>query len=409
MSFSERLAKLQKNHSITQEAAPVTQDAVPFEERLRRFRAESGWTNRISDEGVAGLLGGTILADGLILVDRSIPLDLPHGTEPLCSIKSSPVRIFADGEEIESSRLLFLDIETTGLAGGTGTLAFLLGLGRIEDEHFHLRQFFLTGFKGESRFLSEAASWLAEAGHLVTFNGKCFDIPVLSARYRLSRLKDPFSHLGHIDLLYPTRRAFAKLWPDCRLQTAEQQLLNFMRVDDLPGCLIPRVWCDFVRLGLVYRVPAILQHNRWDLFTLAALLGVLSNLYSEPSRVEMDVLCMARALIRSGDRENAYEHLKNGRKWLGRDGLLELANFHRKRGECREALHIWEELSGKGSLEAMENLAKYHEHVSADYEGALRITRLLLDSDETNPNYRKREERLVRKLSAISDHLSAKE
>lgn len=409
MNFSERLAKLQKNRAVVQDSAPVAWDGLPLEERLRRFRSESGRPNRISDEETAGLLGGTILAEGLVLVDRIVPLNQPHGNEPLCKVKDSPLRVFANGKEICTSELMFLDIETTGLAGGTGTFAFLLGLGRIEDDDLHLRQFFLTGFKSESIFLAEAACWLSEAGHLVTFNGKCFDVPILSARYRLSRLKDPFDGLGHIDLLHPTRRAFAKIWPDCRLQTAEQYLLNFTRVDDLPGYLVPRVWCDFVRLGSMFRVPDILQHNRWDLSTLAALLSVLSTLYSEPSRMEMDVLSIARAFIRSGDREKAYEHLKNGREWLGREGLLELASLHRKKGECREALEIWEDLSGKGSLEAMENLAKHYEHVCLDYEEALSITRLLLDSDETNQNYRRREERLITKLSVIGGLFGEKE
>src|SRR5262249_57224124 len=143
------------------------------------------------------------------------------------------------GQALSAEQLVFLDTETTGLAGGTGTLAFLVGLGRIDGEVLRLRQFFLTGFRGEAALLQAAAAWSAGRQYLVTFNGKSFDAPLLTTRYRLARLPDPFADLHHVDLFHPTRRAVSRQWPDWRPQTPEKRLLGVQPGPDLPAHLLP--------------------------------------------------------------------------------------------------------------------------------------------------------------------------
>ncbi len=402
MDLKERLAKLR---GIREAPAPGT-DSVgdgdsSLRERLERFatRSDLPQTRRkLPDEEVARLLGGDLIAEGLILVERVLPLFQSHGDEPLSRIHQSPLSVLANGRGIDSGKLLFLDTETTGLAGGTGTLAFLLGLGRIEHDTLRLQQFFLTGFKGEPALLNQAVSWFKEAEHLVTFNGKCFDLPLLAARYRLSRLREPFAHLGHIDLLHPTRCAFSKNWPDCRLQTAEQRLLNFVRTDDLPGHLVPQVWFDLVRLGSAHKVPAILEHNRWDLISLAALMAALSHVYSQAEHADADLLAIARSYVRNGNADQAYHHLLTKQQLLDERGLLELASFHRRKGEWRAAEDIWEKLAARGSLEAIEHLAKYCEHVCRDYRKALTLTHSLIRQDAGQERHAQRELRLKTKL-----------
>src|SRR5262249_45769866 len=279
MELRQRLTLLRRQSGAPQttEAPPTFHPADSVEERLQRLRgASAGGLSRSSRAGlVAGLLRGECIAEGLIVIDRPLPLSHQHGKDPLTPITTLHHPRPPVGQALPAEQLVFLDTETTGLSGGTGTLAFLVGLGRIDGEVLHLRQFFLTGFRGEGALLQAAAAWSAGRQYLVTFNGKSFDAPLLPTRYRLARLPDPFADLHHIDLFHPTRRAFSSQWPDCRLQTAEKQLLGFQRGHDLPAHLVPETWFAFVRRGTTHRLPALLAHNRWDLVSLVALLPAL--------------------------------------------------------------------------------------------------------------------------------------
>ncbi len=186
--------------------------------------------------------------------------------------------------EVLPDGLLFLDTETTGLAGGTGTLPFMVCLARIQGEQLQLGQWILTGFSGEAALLETVGSWIKPAAHLVSYNGKSFDVPLLVTRYRLARQADPFANKdkAHIDLLHLTRRACGHGWDDCRLQTAERRLLGFMRENDFPSHLIPQAWSDFVRGGGVESLNAIAEHNRHDVLSLAVLLATIARIYAEP-------------------------------------------------------------------------------------------------------------------------------
>lgn len=405
--LKDRLSLLRKQSGADQsQPAPVAEQApaaAPLADRLQRLRGPEVLhpprRARVSDAEVAALLGGELITDGLILVEQTFPLSFQHGAQLLSHLHSAPLAALCEGEAVPCPEdLVFMDTETSGLAGGTGTLAFLLGLGRIEAGMLRVRQFFLTGFGGEPALLHAAREWLPGGGCLVTFNGKCFDAPLLAARYRLAALEDPFSPLRHIDLLYPTRRAFGRAWTDCRLQTAEQRLLAFARSGDIPGWEVPESWFEFVRAGVTHRLPAILEHNRWDLVSLAALLPLLAHLHDAPDQAEADVLAIARNRLRQGDEGTAYRQLNARQHRLDEPGLLELARLHRRRNEWTEAVVLWERLAEGGSLEALEHLAKYHEHVRHDCTEALVRTRRLIELDGRNPEHRHREQRLLAKL-----------
>lgn len=347
---------------------------------------------------MAAALGGEVAGDGLIVVERRFSLDLAHGVRRLRDMLGAPLDCL-EGDLPCAEELLFLDTETTGLAGGTGTLPFLVGLARIEGDYLCLRQLFLTGFKGERALLAEAAPWCRQARHLVTFNGKTFDVPLLAARYRLARLPDPLVRLGHLDLLHPLRTAFGAAWPDCRLQTAERRLLDFHRQDDLPGHLVPQAWFDFVRARRMAQLPAILAHNRWDLISLVTLAARLARLFDRPDHPEADVLGIARRLRRRGDEGRARQQLSANQAVLGRDGLLELAGLYRRRRQWPHAVAIWERLAGTGCTESLERLAKYHEHVARDWITALRYAQALAARRPGDEAAARRVERLMRRLA----------
>lgn len=399
MSLRDRLLKLQAQRGLQ----PVAPPQPGVAERLARLTRTHA---RPTEQEVANALGGERLAAGLIVVERSLPLASRHGATPLGDILDAPLDLL-HGCPARPHELLFLDTETTGLAGGTGTLPFLLGLARIEHDTLRLRQFFLTGFAGERALLHEALPWYREAAHLVSFNGKRFDLPLLTARYRLARLADPFGSHGHLDLLYPTRTAFASRWPDCRLQTAEQRLLDFHRTDDLPGHLVPQVWFDFVRAGHVTQVPGILAHNRWDLVSLVALAARLAALFACPRHPDADVLAIARLLRRRGEDDTAHAHLLGRQTELTINGQLELAALYRRRGDWLRAVAIWERLAAAGCGEALERLAKYHEHISRDFAQALYHARALAARRPDDPNVARRLARLARRLNADQPRVSS--
>ena len=400
MELKQRLAVLRRQRGGTA-AAPTT---VSVAQRLQRLSgsAASGAADPDRTADVARLLAGTPVDDGLIVVERQVPLAHQHGRRCFASWLAPAHTVPSIDRPLPAEGLVFMDTETTGLAGGTGTLAFLLGLGRIVDHTLCLRQFFLTGFRGEAALLRAVRDWVADGEYLVTFNGKSFDAPLLATRYRLAGIPDPFAPLHHVDLFHPTRRAFGSRWPDCRLQTAERRLLGFQRHDDLPAYLVPEVWFAFVRHGTTHQLPGILDHNRWDLLSLIALLPALAEVFTTPGEAGADVVAVARYWLQRGDEPAALLHLQTHQAHLTAAGLLELARLYRRRQTWGAAVPIWRHLADQDCLEALERLAKYYEHVQRDYHTALRFTHRLQHLDRQNRGHTQRAQRLVTKLGAAT-------
>src|SRR5688572_29191404 len=247
--------------------------------------------------------------------------------------------------------------------------------------------------------LAHALAWIRSAKHLVSFNGKCFDVPLLASRYRLARMANPFDEMTHVDLLHPTRTAFAKSWPDCRLQTAEQYLFKFYRDDDLPGYLIPQVWGAYLRYGETRGARGIVEHNRLDLLSLIALAAVLARVYAEPGFPHADPLAIARVHRRRGSEPAALLHLQDQMQALSEQALLELAWLYARSGRLEEAVAIWEALATRGVLQAIERLAKYFEHIERDYPTALSYAETLLSQETHSAAHRKRLNRVQARLA----------
>lgn len=182
-------------------------------------------------------------------------------------------------EPVAYSRLLHFDTETTGLAGGTGTRAWMIGAADwLADGRFRLRQLTTITMGAETSMLQTFARWLNPDTVLVSYNGKCYDSPLLKTRYRLARLPDPLTGLGHLDLLHPVRRHWKGVWENCRLATAERELLGVVREDDLPGSEAPAAWLSYLRGGSALNLRRVLAHNTQDLKSLAGVLLHLANL-----------------------------------------------------------------------------------------------------------------------------------
>jgi len=330
-----------------------------------------------------------VIARHLILVESRLPLETRHGRVRLAD-SLQPVWPLAAGH----GSIAGVDTETTGLSGGTGTTAFMIGIAQAEPEHVRVRQWLLTGFAGEAAMLVELAEVLAGVDLMLSYNGKSFDLPLLRDRRRLQRvpaLPEP----PHLDLLHPTRRLFRNAWPDCRLGTAEQRLLGLNREDDLPGSEAPRAWRDYLAGGHADDLERVLRHNALDVLSLLVLGPALTRVLRDPAAFAADPVAAAEIWKRSGDREQALSVLAGSRDRLDTRGELELAWALRRAGRWTEAAAIWERLAGDGCVEAMERLAKYHEHVRRDWSRALVYASRL----EEGPESRRRRRRLVRRLS----------
>ena len=180
----------------------------------------------------------------------------------------------------DAGPLLFLDLETTGLAGGAGTYPFLVGCGWFDGAAFRVRQFFLSGFTAEPALLAAVEALAARFSGLVTYNGRSFDVPLLENRFALHRMEGRVTALPHVDLLHPARRLWRSESAEspsgqeasvsgCRLTELEHTLLGHERLGDVPGFEIPSRYFHFVRTGDARPLEAVLEHNRLDLLSLA--------------------------------------------------------------------------------------------------------------------------------------------
>lgn len=260
------------------QTAPVaTSLDAEWGERLARLRllARERQGQQAQD---AQPLPGIELAPGLRLHEVRVGalrlklagLDLPEALHPPWDPDSAVA--------IEQLRLF--DTETSGLCGGVGLKVFLLGVLRWQGDSWLLRQYLMTSPAGEAALVKAWADECSGAAHLVSYNGKRFDVPAMRTLETLHGIASRAHEAAHWDLLYPVRRAFRGVWSDCRLVTAERMLVGRERHDDLPGSEAPRAWREYLAHGHTRDLLRVMQHNRYD---LEALLRVFKAMLQVPA------------------------------------------------------------------------------------------------------------------------------
>lgn len=370
------------------------------------------------------------------VVDSYFEADYQHGYAQLLPARASPTLAAWAGnlrlEEQEPESYAFVDCETTGLSGGTGTFAFLIGVGRFENSIFHLAQFFMRDPFEEPAQLNALEHFLAPCQTIVTFNGKAFDAPLLNTRFLVHGLRSPLLEMGHVDLLHLSRRLWRDRLPSRTLINLEVQILGASRTqDDIPGWMIPQIYFDYLRSGDPQPLQNVFYHNSMDIISLAALFNHISALLSAPNfdtlQFGVDKISLARLLEDLGDEENAIRLYSQGLELnheafsgsvspdtLSADIFLQaiqrLALIYKRQQKHTLAVQIWERAVLQEDIFAHIELAKYYEHRRKDYPTAYRYTLSALEiiNKPTKPRAERlrwqaeleiRRDRLMRKLS----------
>jgi len=316
---------------------------------------------------------------------------------------------------LDYRRALFLDTETTGLAGGTGTVAFLIGLGWFEGDGFVTQQLFARDYAEEKATLLYLKDQLRGRAFLVSFNGKAFDATLLAARFIMNRLPDPLSGLPHLDLLHPARRLLSHRLADRRLGALESAVLGFEREGDIPGSEIPQRYFDWLRRRDGRLMADVFEHNRLDILSLAALAAHLTELIDPDAEKagfhQGDRLAAARLFLA---RKCHFEAVRLLDPLCGcacpetaRKAARELSLLHKRQDRWPEAIVIWEEMVRRDGedLFALVELAKWCEHRRRDFDRALALTMCACScaarlSLPERADLTRRRERLEKKLTA---------
>ncbi len=292
-------------------------------------------------------------------------------------------------------RWLFLDTETTGLAGGTGTYAFLIGLAWWDAGGLQVEQLFLRDFSEEYSLLHELAARIAERPVLVTFNGKTFDWPLLESRFTMTRSIKVPQLSAHLDLLHPARALWKLRLGSVRLVELERHVLDASRLgwnreDEVISSLIPQLYFDYLRGGSPYPLAGVLKHNQMDLRGLAALYGKINSLLDEreaslASTDSLDLFGLSRYLTRRGETDRAHSVCSQARDAglpavLRSQATRELAFLAKRRGDAEAASSLWHELvnDAQDGVVACEQLAIHYERREKNYDRAIEFTQLAL-------------------------------
>lgn len=343
-----------------------------------------------------------------------------HGSLDISDLAELPHDLFGAMSEnaipaCSPMKWAFLDTETTGLAGGSGTYAFLIGVGRITPEGFRVRQFFMREHGEEPSLLTALADHLSQFDVLITYNGKTYDQPLLETRYRMSRLRPPFDRMPHLDLLFGARRLWKLRFDSCRLVDLENQILGVERQGDLPGEMIPYVYFEYLRTGEAFRLVPIMHHNAMDILTLACLSGVAPWAFRSPEQARLthgaEMVGLARWFRKAEQHERCLDLFRRAVELGLRDDLLfrtlwDIAALEKKSGRNDASVAVLTDLAASRNpfrVAALQELAKHYEHREKNYTMALEMTRAALAYGDT-PELRKREARLSKRALSSRNH-----
>lgn len=411
---------------------------MDLRERLEALGLHKGTSNLASKpankrrrHGIEDLVAGKVVETGngaCFAASERYKITYQHGLLPLHSfLEQDPSTLARLGKEpalgdVDLRRVLFIDTETTGLAGGTGTYAFLIGIGYFsDDDSFIVEQFFMRDYGEEPAQLAALSERLQPFTAVASFNGKAFDLPLIQTRLALSRMSFGLADAPHLDLLFPTRRIWQKSLSSCALSSLETEVLGVQRTnEDVPGYLIPSLYFDYVRGGDARPLAGVFYHNVQDILSLVTLATLLCGALDDPMGSgigPLEMLGVARMYEDAGmpdESVQAYHHALQGalRSEHEVDAMRRLSLLLKRSGRRDEASEIWRLMlddDGNAPLFPYVELAKYYEWHAGNPAEAAQITERALrlasrwrwrsDRHRVTEELEHRLNRLQRKLS----------
>jgi uncharacterized protein YprB with RNaseH-like and TPR domain len=398
---------------------------MEFEDKLKSFdRCRSGLppkegypTTKLDQ--AAKLLGGTLSQNRygkFVLVEKRFDLDYRHGKirlasclehadnvlTRLCFSKSSAYERSTSSPSFDLKRAVFIDCETTGLAGGVGTYAFLVGIGYFSagskgrDPEFVIKQYFMRDFDEEPAVLLGVSEKLNNFQSLASYNGKCYDLPLLENRSIVNRIDFDSAVWSHLDLLFPSRRLWKRRIQDCSLANVEQKILNVEREIDVPSYLIPQIYFDYLRSGIIDPLIPVFHHNIYDILSLVGLSALIGQALQDFSVAgiedPIDLYSLGKLHYNLGNYPESIACFENA---LSKDMPTEwqeaisinLAFAYKRTGSIKQAAEVWHRLLKEEfpfNFYVYEELAKYYEHKERNYPQALLIVNRAVESLNMN-------------------------
>lgn len=353
----------------------------------------SDHSSRATDHSLDVLLPGLELVEAndsaCYVLDKVYPLSYRHGPDQLADLLACRVRdtaVYLQDDRLNNLNFrdfLFLDTETTGLAGA-GTIAFMVGVAFFEKEALVVRQYFLRDHGDEPAMLHLLDELLADKAGLVTFNGRTFDLPLLDTRYLMNRMPGRVLSVPHIDLLQPSRRLWRARFGSCALGSLEQSLLGLQRThEDVPGFLIPGLYHDYLRSGDGRDLLRVFYHNEIDMLSMVTLATRVSRLLAQPDPGDhpIDRYSLGRWQAALGLIDQSEQNLRFAAQGdlpldLYHKALYELGWLLKRNGRYPEAVPLWQQIAATtfDDVTAHIELAKFYEWHEPDLAAALRWT-----------------------------------
>jgi uncharacterized protein YprB with RNaseH-like and TPR domain len=384
MDRADKISELRKRLEMLEKTSRAFSPPRRAPEPSRSFEETVGGEVRETDRGCC------------LVVERGFPLSHLHGRYPLSLAfrhSSGPLLVQGDDQRLErfnADKALYVDTETTGLAMGAGTYAFLIGAGVRRGDRFVVYQIFMRDFSEEAAQLLLFEELLKGVEFLVSYNGKSYDVPLIENRMIMSRMGTKISDVPHLDILHPTRKLWKHRFPDCRLATIERELMSVRRVDDIPGHQIPQVFFNYLKGGGRAEMERVFHHNFLDILSLALLGGVISGLLAEPFSSEAqdagELVALGRLREEAGLAEEGSECYEKALDFdmtpeQRGDAMARLSLIRKRGGRWKEAISIWETMMTIDSQNVFpyRELAKYYEHQAGDFTRALDLVEEALD------------------------------
>lgn len=361
--------------------------ALGLERGMDKFTTEPRRVSFPVESVVDGESISTIYGDTYV-VSEDFPAGYPYGRIVLDLEINYHRLIEWSGLRVNAlpapERIVFLDTETSGLVGGAGTFAFMIGLGFWKDGEFRLVQLFLKEPADEPALLAYLDQLLANFDTVVTYNGKAFDIPLLNARHVINAFESPFTDYHHIDLLPFARRIWKNRLPSRTLGSIESEILGVARgQEEIPGWMVPEIYFEYLKTGDARPLSGVFYHNRMDILSLAGLFKFGAALLEQPldhlATEGLDLIAVARLYEELGAVSRAldlYEYSLN----LGLprpfyiQTIYRYAHMAKKQGNWQLAVDLWQKAAYQDEIDACIEIAKYHEHINRELDKALEWT-----------------------------------